>query len=270
MVRFVRCVCRARWSAVLVVAGLLGSSMAGAFFAQEWKSGILWPEPKVVDPGTVSAAPEDAIVLFGGPDMNAWKGGENWIVANGEVTTAKNSITSKQGFGDCQLHLEFATPAEVKGTSQGRGNSGIHFMGRYELQILDSFINKTYFDGQCGSIYKQQPPIVNACRKPGEWQTYDVLFTAPRFNADGSLKSPAFITALHNGLVIHNHLELKGSTSYIEAPRYSKHGMKESLSLQYHGNPIRFRNIWVRESVTPIVGEQLGGETDPPPLPEAK
>ncbi|MBC7856232.1 MAG: DUF1080 domain-containing protein, partial [Pirellulaceae bacterium] len=164
------------------------------------------------------------------------------------------TITTKQKFGDCQLHVEFATPAEVKGSGQGRGNSGIYLMGRYEVQVLDSFDNATYFDGQCGAIYKEQPPMVNASRKPGEWQSFDILFTAPRFHEDGALLKPGYVTVLHNGVVLHNHFELLGSTSYVEPPKYSKHDEKEPLQIQFHGNPVRFRNIWVRESIKPLSG----------------
>jgi hypothetical protein len=156
-------------------------------------------------------------------------------------------VATREKFGDCQLHLEFATPAEVKGEGQGRGNNGVYFMGHYELQILDSYDNKTYFDGQCGSVYKQHPPLVNACRKPGEWQTYDIIFTAPRFNDDGTLKSPASITALQNGVLIQNHFELQGGTFWDRAPGYSKHALREPLTLYYHRDPVRFRNIWIRD-----------------------
>ena len=134
----------------------------------EYKSGSIWPKPPVIDPGPVGGPPSDAIVLFGGKDMSAWKGGENWVVQDGIATASKNSITSKQSFGDCQVHLEFATPEKVEGSGQGRGNSGLYLMGRYEVQILDSYENETYFDGQAGAVYKQQPPMVNASRKPGE------------------------------------------------------------------------------------------------------
>jgi hypothetical protein len=152
------------------------------------------------------------------------------------------------------VHVEFATPDKVEGSGQGRGNSGLYLMGRYEVQILDSFDNKTYFDGQCGSIYKQQPPMVNASRKPGEWQSLDVLFTAPKFAKNGDLLTPGYVTVLHNGIVVHNHFELQGSTSYTEPPKYSAHGEQEPLHIQFHGNPVRFRNIWVREAVQPLVG----------------
>lgn len=237
---------------------------AGPLWAwiDEYKSGIVWPTPPVIEPGappmTVggpAGAPADAIVLFGGADMSAWEGGEQWIIADGAATVAGGGVTSKQSFGDCQLHLEFATPAEVSGDGQGRGNSGVYFMGQYEVQILDSYINETYFDGQCGAIYKQQPPTVNVCRKPGEWQTYDIIFEAPRFSAEGALVKPAYMTVLHNGVLIHNHFELTGITSYTEAPSYKAHAEKLPIHLQNHGNPVRFRNIWVRENIAPLIGQ---------------
>ncbi len=225
----------------------LGSYSALGYFFPEWKSGIDWPEPPVVTPGqTAGDPPEDAIILFDGTNLDAWDGVEHWVIADGAATAGSN-ITTKQKFGDCQLHLEFATPAKVEGSGQGRGNSGVYLMNRYELQILDSYENKTYYDGQCGAIYKQHPPLVNACRAPGQWQTYDILFTAPRFNQDGSVKSPAAITVIHNGVVIQNHFELLGSTSWDEAPRYTAHELRDVIKLQYHGNSVRFRNIWIRD-----------------------
>lgn len=225
--------------------------------AQEFKSGIVWPEPPVIDPGTVGGPPSDAIVLFDGTDLSHFEGGEGWTVKDGYAEVGgRSGITSKQAFGDCQLHVEFATPAEVKGSGQGRGNSGIYLMGRYEVQVLDSYENETYFDGQCGAIYKQQPPMVNACRKPGAWQTYDIIFTAPRFDDDGTLAKPAYITVLHNGVLIHNHFELQGNTSYVAPPAYTKHPAKLPFNLQNHGNPTRFRNIWIRENIHPLVGKK--------------
>lgn len=226
-----------------------------AAWIDEYKSGIIWPEPPKVDPGDASRAPSDAIVLFDGKDLSQWEGGENWIIENGVATAAKNGITTKQGFADCQLHLEFATPEKVEGSGQGRGNSGIYLMGVYEVQILDSFENPTYFDGQCASIYKQQPPMVNASRKPGEWQSFDILFTAPKFDAEGKVTKPGYMTVLHNGVLVHNHFELQGITSYTEAPSYKPHGEKEPIHLQFHGNPVKFRNIWLRENVQPLVGK---------------
>jgi hypothetical protein len=240
-------------TAVALATSLVTLS-AAAWWVDEYKSGIKWPEPPVVDPGSADKPPSDAIVLFDGKSLDAWEGGERWQIADGVATAAGGSITTRQGFGDCQLHVEFATPEKVEGDGQGRGNSGIYLMGRYEVQVLDSHDNPTYFDGQCASIYKQQPPIVNASRRPGEWQTYDILFTAPRFASDGTLQSPGYVTVLHNGLVVHNHFELQGSTSYTEPPKYSAHGKREPISIQFHGNPVRFRNLWLRENVQPLVG----------------
>lgn len=240
---------------VLLIAG--AGILLTAAAVKEYKSGIVWPEPPVVDPGPVGGPPSDAIVLFDGTDLSQFDGGEGWKIEEGYAEVAgKGGITSKQAFGDCQLHVEFATPAEVKGSGQGRGNSGVYLMGKYEVQILDSYENKTYFDGQCGAIYKQQPPTVNACRKPGEWQTYDIIFTAPRFDDDGKLAKPAYVTVLHNGVVIHNHFELQGGTSYVAPPAYKKHPAKLPFNIQNHGNPTRFRNIWVRENIQPLGGEK--------------
>lgn len=218
---------------------------AGAWgLTDEWKSGVNWTEPRLVD--TSTPVPSDAKVLFGGENMDAWDGVQNWVIENGYAQVG-SSVSSKEKFGDCQLHAEFATPEKVEGDGQGRGNSGIYFMNRYEVQILDSWINTTYFDGQCASIYKQRPPLVNACRKPGEWQTYDIIFKAPQFWADGSLKSPAYFTVLQNGVLVQDHTELRGVTAYETPPAYTAHEAKDSISLQFHGNPTRYRNIWVRE-----------------------
>jgi hypothetical protein len=233
---------------------LLSACAAGA---AEYKPGIAWAEPKVVDPGPVGGPPSDAIVLFDGKDMSAWQGGDDWIVEDGFVTGNKHSIRTKQPFGDVQLHLEFAEPAEVKGSGQGRGNSGVLFMeGRYEVQILDSYDNGTYYDGQAAAIYKQHPPLVNACRKPGEWQSYDIIFTAPKFDDQGGLVEPAYLTVLQNGVLVQNHFKLEGDTPYHRAPQYTAHAAKLPLELQYHGNPVRFRNIWIRE-IKEIEGKRV-------------
>jgi hypothetical protein len=232
-------------SAASVAAVLLVRGPADA--QQEYKSGIVWPEPPVVTPGQDHGPPSDAVVLFDGKDLSKWAGGEKWTVRDGYAVTAKGDIKTKDSFGDCQLHLEFATPAEVKGRGQGRGNSGVFFMDRYEVQILDSYGNKTYFDGQCGSIYKQHPPLVNACRKPGEWQTYDIVFESPRFDASGKVTRPGYVTVLQNGIVVQSHFELEGGTFYDQPAHYEAHAAKEPIRLQDHGNPVRFRNIWVRE-----------------------
>ncbi|MEW4527815.1 family 16 glycoside hydrolase [Maioricimonas sp. JC845] len=225
---------------------MTGSLTAFSALVDEWKSGLDWPEPVVVDPGPVGGPPSDAIVLFDGTDLSQWKGGENWTLEDG-YGICGGTITSKQAFGDCQLHVEFASPSEVESSGQGRGNSGIYLMGRYELQILDSYENGTYFDGQCGSIYKQRPPMVNACRPPGEWQTYDIIFKGPRFGEDGALTSPATITVLQNGVLIQDHFELQGGTSYYRPPEYTAHGPRAPLSIQYHNDAVRFRNIWIRD-----------------------
>ena len=248
-----------RFRVCLLGFGLaLTGAIAGAAFVDEYKSGIIWPKPTVIDVGpgpAVSApVPSDATVLFDGKDLSAWHGGEQWIIADGVATAAKGGITTKQAFGDCQVQLEFATPEKIEGSGQGRGNSGLYLMGQYELQILDSHENETYFDGQCGAIYKQQPPTVNASRQPGEWQSYDIVFTAPRFGEQGQVAKPGSVTVLHNGVVIHNHFELQGATSYTEPPKYTQHADKLPMHIQFHGNPVRFRNIWLREAITPLVG----------------
>ncbi len=229
---------------VTAVAVSLGVTAWG--LGAEWKSGIPWEEPPVVSPGEPGGPPSDAIVLFDGKDLSAWEGGEKWAIEDG-YAIAKSGIHTKQSFGDCQLHVEWASPPEIKGHGQGRGNSGVYLMGQYEVQILDSYENETYFDGQAGSLYKQSPPLVNACRKPGEWQTYDIVFKTPRFDGDGKLAKPAVITVLHNGVLIQDHFELKGVTAWHKPPSYSKHPPKLPLHLQFHGNPVRFRNIWIRE-----------------------
>src|SRR6476661_5692837 len=187
-----------RWLASVLLFSTV--FVATAAWVDEYKSGIIWPEPPLVDPGDATKAPSDAVVLFDGKDLTKWEGGENWTIENGIATAAKNGITTKQGFGDCQLHIEFATPEKVEGEGQGRGNSGILLQGRYEVQVLDSYINKTYYHGQAGSIYKQYAPLVNVCRKPGEWQTYDIIFHAPRFDSDGKLEKPGTVTVLQNGV----------------------------------------------------------------------
>jgi hypothetical protein len=235
--------------ALLAVAALTISSSALA--QREYNSGKIWPEPKVVEPGTSGSPPADAIVLFDGKDMSAWDGADAWPVKDGVVTVgprgASEYVTSKQSFGGCQLHVEWAEPEVVRGSGQGRGNSGVFLMSKYEVQVLDSYNNKTYFDGQGGSIYKQYPPLVNVSRKPGEWQTYDIIFEAPKFDFSGKLTKPAYITVLQNGVLVQNHVELLGSTAYDKPPAYEPHPEKAPLQLQNHGNPVKFRNIWIRE-----------------------
>jgi hypothetical protein len=234
---------------IVVVSGLT------AAFGKEWVSGIIWPEPVMVDPGPVGGPPGDAVVLFSGADLSQWNGGDKWLVEDGVATAKGGGITTKESFGDCQLHIEWASPEKVEGSGQGRGNSGVYLMGRYEVQILDSYDNKTYFDGQAGSIYKTKPPLVNASRKPGEWQSYDVIFHAPRFDERGSLLKPGYVTVLHNGVLVQDHTELLGKTDYENPPAYAPHPERQPISLQFHGNPVRFRNIWIRE-IPDVVGKR--------------
>jgi hypothetical protein len=234
--------------AVALSAGPRFAGIADSDAAQVkvYESGIVWETPKVVDPGTGGSPPSDAIVLFDGKSMDAWKGGDKWLIEDG-AGVAKSAVSTKQPFGDCQLHLEFATPKEIKGRGQGRGNNGVGFMeARYEVQILDSWQNATYLDGMCAALYKQRPPMVNVSRKPGEWQSYDIVFEAPRFK-EGKLARPAVVTVIHNGVLVHNHVELLGVTAYDRPPEYTPHAEKLPLVLMYHGNPVRFRNIWIRE-----------------------
>jgi hypothetical protein len=237
----------------LIILALLLNSIS-SYCQGDPKLTEVWnPVPAVITPGTGTSAPSDAIVLFDGTNLDQWENKDgaspSWIVKDGCVTVKPGTgiIKSKKLFSDCQLHIEWRTPSVVTGESQGRGNSGIFLQERYELQVLDSYENLTYSNGQAGSIYKQQMPLVNACRKPGEWQCYDVIFTSPRFNEDGTLKSPGYITVLQNGILIQNHYELKGSTQYIGPPSYEMHPLKQSLVLQEHGNDVSYRNIWIRE-----------------------
>ncbi len=211
------------------------------------------PEVRVVEAGPTDASPSsDAIILFDGNNTAAWETQDGnpikWKVENGTmtITAGAGNIVTKQSFGDCQLHIEWRTPAEVKGDGQNRGNSGILIMGKYELQVLDSYNNPTYSNGQAGSMYKQLIPLVNPSRKPGLWQTYDVIFMAPVFNKDGNVNHPATVTVLYNGALVQNHAALFGSTEYIGIGSYHVHG-KEPLLLQNHGNPVSYRNIWIRE-----------------------
>jgi len=236
---------------------------------QEWKSGVEWQEPPIVTPGATSAAPpSDAVILFDGSSLDAWENGDKWLVQDGEAIPRETAISTKQHFGDLQLHLEWSAPTEIRGEGQGRGNSGCYLMGLYEVQILDSFENKTYFDGQAGSIYKQTPPMANAMRKPGEWNSYEILFTTPRFRSNGDLARPGFVTLIQNGIVLHNHFELEGATSYTEAPDYRPHAETGPIHLQFHGDPVRFRNIWVRE-LRPPVGRRTGAPFNLPVKPQA-
>ena len=215
------------------------------------------PLPPVVTPGAtfshMAPAPSDAVVLFDGKDLSKWvnEHGKDvtYPVRDGymECDRANGRIRTRDEFGDFQLHLEFATPAKVEGKGQGRGNNGINIYGRYEIQVLDSFDNPTYADGQCGAIYAQRPPLVNASKPPGEWQTYDIVWEAPHWDESGKLTKKAYLTVLQNGLLLHNRQELIGTTPYRQLGNYDKpHPPKGPIELYYHGNPVRFRNIWIR------------------------
>ncbi|MEN8117271.1 MAG: DUF1080 domain-containing protein, partial [Bacteroidota bacterium] len=215
----------------------------------------IWdPEVSVITPGnTPMDAPSDAIILFDGIDLNSeWtneQGGKpEWKVEDGCITVVKGTglIKTKRVFEDVQLHIEWRSPAEVVGESQGRGNSGVFLQEKYEVQVLDNYNNRTYRNGQAGSLYKQHAPLVNACKTPGEWQTYDIIYTAPRFNDDGTYFTPPTVTVLHNGVLVQNNVKLRGPTEYIGIPEYSveKHGPGR-IMLQDHGNPVSYRNIWI-------------------------
>ncbi len=237
----------------LAVVGLNGFALT----QQEYKPPFTWTAPPVVAAGEKPGdPPADATVLFDGKSLDAWENGDKWEVADGAATVRRSDIRTKQSFGDIQLHVEFATPEKVdpKQKGQGRGNSGVFLMDLYEVQVLDSHDNQTYFDGQCGALYKQSPPMANVCRKPGEWQTYDITFTAPKFDAAGELTKPAAVTVFHNGVCVQNHYELTGDTAFLHPPEYAKnHPATAPIRLQNHGNPVKYRNIWVRE-LKPIVG----------------
>lgn len=246
------------FAALSLVAAL--SAMAGEATAQQpsgWKQHeVNRPQPPVVTPPPQSLPappPADAVVLFDGRDLSAWRssrggGPAEWTVANGHFVVApgKGPIRTREAFGDVQLHVEWASPNPPTGTSQGRGNSGVFLMGRYEIQVLDNYQAQTYPDGQAGAIYGQYPPLANASRAPGEWQAYDIYFRRPRFDANGKLLERARVTVVHNGVVVQNNEEILGQTTYMQYSPYQAHLPEEPLELQDHGDLVRFRNIWVR------------------------
>ena len=218
------------------------------------------PMPAVVTPGTFSSQeqpgvpPSDATVLFDGKDLSPWVAMDGsptkWVVKDGALECVPGSgyVRTRQSFGDCQFHVEWAAPTPVKGNSQGRGNSGVFFgFNRYEIQVLDSYENKTYADGSAASIYGQYPPLVNATRPPGQWQTYDMIWIAPRFDDEGKLLAKARVTVIHNGVLVQNNVEFTGPDPWVGRPPYVAHPDRLPIAFQDHGNPVRFRNIWVRE-----------------------
>ncbi len=231
---------------------LLPGSMFRVHDGERPQPTMIYKEKSTLPPSTaVEQAPTDAFVLFSGANLDAWTS------SNGPARWKHNSqfmevngtgdLRTRRGFGDVQLHLEFRTPEKVVGDSQGRGNSGVFLMDRYEVQILDSWHNPTYPDGQAAAIYGQHPPIVNASFPPGSWQSYDIVFTAPKFNDNGLLLSPARATVLHNGVLVQNNVILLGPTRHRNLPEYQEHADEAPIRLQDHGNPVQFRNIWVRE-----------------------
>lgn len=220
------------------------------------------PRPPIITAGTAStqdkagAPPSDAIVLFDGTDLSKWETAKGlpakWKVENGymEVVAKSGQIQTKDSFGDCQLHVEWAAPDPPRGQDQDRGNSGVFLMGQFEIQVVDSYQNITYADGQASSVYGQYPPLVNASRPPGQWQTYDIVFHGPRFDKDGKLLRPARVTVFHNGVLTQDNVEPTGPTAHKARPPYKVGPEKLPLSLQDHDHPVRYRNIWIRELST--------------------
>ena len=251
-------------AAVAVVLVAIGSiALAAANHEFKWEvHDMKRPLPPVVTPApqdNIAAPPSDAIVLFDGDDLDEWTNGKGepakWKVGDGyfEVVKKGGTLRSKKEFGDAQIHIEWSAPAEVKGSGQGRGNSGVFVMGTYEVQVLDCYDNTSYPDGMAAAIYGQHPPLANVCRKPGEWNAYDIIFRRPRFNDDGSVAEPARITVLFNGVVVQNHAEILGAATHKRRAQYRKHGDTGPITLQDHGNPVRFRNIWVRPLTDSVV-----------------
>ncbi len=244
--------CLAQSFCLLIVSAM---TMTNASFAQWRAHDLTRPKPAVVTPGqsAMTTPPSDAVVLFDGKDLSQWSDmkGEpsKWKVENGymEISKGGGDIRTKQGFGDVQLHIEWAAPVSNAGKGQDYGNSGVYLMNKYEVQVLDSYQNETYADGQAAAIYGQAPPLVNASRKQGEWQSYDIVFRRPRFATDGKLLQPARITVLHNGVLVHDNVTLWGPTNWMEYDPYAAHEDKLPISLQDHGHPVRYRNIWLRE-----------------------
>jgi hypothetical protein len=251
-----------RLTLTLAVFAATGSALAAQSTLSAWpQHSTERPAPPVVTPGAVGpvGAPSDAMVLFGGSSLDAWQaergGPARWRVVDGafEVVAGTGGIKTRQAFGDAQLHIEWMTPAPARGTGQDRANSGVFFGdGRYEVQVLDSYNNATYPDGQAGALYGQFPPLVNASRAPGDWQVYDIVYRRPRFRADGTLERAARFTVFHNGVLVQDAMEPVGPTANRSRPPYSAHADRLPISLQDHGHPVRFRNVWVRELEAPV------------------
>jgi len=251
------------WRPAMIAVALLATGMTLCVQAQDVEKWTIHdpnrPRPPVITAGTASTQddpgqpPSDAVVLFDGKDLSKWesvKGGPaKWKVENGyfEVVAKTGAIQTKQGFEDCQLHVEWMAPDPPRGQDQDRGNSGVFPMTLYEIQVLDSYNNVTYADGQASAVYGQYPPLVNAARPPGQWQTYDIIFHGPRFDEDGKVARKARVTVLHNGVLTQDNVELTGPTAHKARPPYEAHAEKLPLQLQDHDHPVRFRNIWIRE-----------------------
>ena len=245
---------------MMILSGAFALVAAAALDDQETPRKLKWkvhdmerPAPSVVKPGAKPGdPPSDAIVLFDGSDLSKWRHGKDtpakWKVEGGymEVVAKTGTLETKGTFGSCQLHIEWATPSKVVGSSQGRGNSGVFLMGTYEVQVLDSFENRSYADGQAASVYGQSPPAVNVSRGPGQWQAYDIVFHRPIFK-DGKVARPATVTVFHNGVLVQDHFEIWGATAHKRVATYRPHPDKLPIKLQDHGNPMRFRNVWIRE-----------------------
>lgn len=261
-----------RAARAIAAVALAAGSVAHAQDARRWKAHD--PErarPAVVAPASVVGQPPgDAIVLFDGSNLEAWAAQDGsparWAVRDGymETVAGGGAIRTRRGFGDVQLHLEFATPSRVEGSGQGRGNSGVILMGLYEVQVLDSYGNQTYADGQAAAVYGQYPPLVNASRGPGEWQSYDIVFRRPRFAPGGAVRSPARMTVFHNGVLVQDNVELWGGTDWLQYRPYTAHPDTLPLVLQDHANPVRYRNVWVRRLDDP--GRSPGLATSRPLL----
>jgi hypothetical protein len=259
--------CKAIFSRILAATGILTFLAAVALSqstseqaARRWKiHDRNRPHPTVINPGECSTPenpgrpPSDALVLFNGKDLSQWEaadqGPAKWKVGDGyfEVAPGTGDMHTRQGFGDCQLHVEWATPDPPHGQDQDRGNSGVFLHSLYEVQVLDSYNNVTYADGQAAGIYGQYPPLVNACRPPGQWQTYDIVFHGPRFDSAGKLRRPATTTVIHNGVLVQDHVTILGPTAHGQRPPYQVTPEKLPLKLQDHDHPVRYRNIWIRE-----------------------
>jgi hypothetical protein len=252
-----------RLAVAVAAAGIAAAATAGQVDTR-WKiHDTARPKPAIITPGTASTQeqaglpPSDAIVLFDGKDLSKWQTASGqpapWKVRDDylEVVAKSGMIQTKDSFGDCQLHVEWAAPDPPRGEDQDRGNSGVYLMGLYEIQVLDSYQNVTYADGQASAVYGQYPPLVNASRPPGQWQTYDIVFHGPRFDKDGKLLRAARATVLHNGVLVQDNVELTGPTAHKARPPYKAHREKLPLSLQDHDHPVRYRNIWIRELSAP-------------------